>query len=47
MACHERKSNGGYGVAVALQLVELFVWVQLPVATLEILNITMVVLRVK
>src|SRR3989344_6958047 len=33
MACHERKSNGGYGVAVARELVELPVWVRLPVAT--------------
>ncbi len=26
-------SNGGYGVAVAQKLVELLVWVQLPVVT--------------
>jgi hypothetical protein len=26
-------SNGGYGVAVALELVELSVWVRLPVVT--------------
>ena len=29
--------NGGYGVAVAHELVELLVWVQLPVVTHEIL----------
>lgn len=29
----ERKIYGGYGVAVAQKLVELLVWVQLPVVT--------------
>src|SRR3989344_1666860 len=31
--------NGGYGVAVAHELVELFVWVQLPVVTPQILSL--------
>ena len=31
--CIRANNNGGYGVAVARELVELSVWVQLPVAT--------------
>ena len=32
-------SNGGYGVAVARELVELSVWVQLPVVTPKSFNV--------
>jgi hypothetical protein len=35
--CGKLGPNGGYGVAVALQLVELSVWVQLPVVTQRII----------